>query len=101
VDELDNLSVCAKPSSFGSGVHYKTDGMALDGVNFRPTSGTRGDVTDMHGIIRRQHIETEQRRRDELRNGYHRLKEALPESNQKGSKCSFLDRGKYWCSTTS
>lgn len=43
--------------------------------------------------IRRQRIESEQRRRDELRDGYRRLKEALPVSNQKSSKVSLLDRG--------
>lgn len=42
--------------------------------------------------IRRQRIESEQRRRDELRDGYRRLKEALPVSNQKSSKVSLLDR---------
>lgn len=44
--------------------------------------------------IRRQRIESEQRRRDELRDGYRRLKDALPVSNQKSSKVSLLDRGK-------
>ena len=43
--------------------------------------------------IRRQRIESEQRRRDELRDGYRRLKDALPVSNQKSSKVSLLDRG--------
>lgn len=42
--------------------------------------------------IRRQRIESEQRRRDELREGYRRLKDALPVSNQKSSKVSLLDR---------
>ncbi|KAG6879451.1 hypothetical protein C0992_002582 [Termitomyces sp. T32_za158] len=42
--------------------------------------------------IRRQRIESEQRRRDELRDGYARLKETLPASNQKSSKVSLLDR---------
>ena len=45
--------------------------------------------------IRRQRIESEQRRRDELRDGYRRLKDALPVSNQKSSKVSLLDRGMY------
>ena len=44
--------------------------------------------------IRRQRIESEQRRRDELRDGYRRLKDALPVSNQESSKVSLLDRGK-------
>lgn len=42
--------------------------------------------------VRRQRIESEQRRRDDLREGYARLKDALPQSNQKGSKCVLLDR---------
>lgn len=42
--------------------------------------------------IRRQRIESEQRRRDELRDGYRKLKEVLPASNQKSSKVSLLDR---------
>jgi len=41
---------------------------------------------------RRQRIEAEQRRRDELRDGYAKLKDALPVSNQKSSKVSLLDR---------
>ncbi|KAG2022798.1 hypothetical protein CC2G_000522 [Coprinopsis cinerea AmutBmut pab1-1] len=41
---------------------------------------------------RRQRIEAEQRRRDELRDGYARLKEVLPISNQKSSKVSLLER---------
>jgi hypothetical protein len=42
--------------------------------------------------IRRQRIESEQRRRDELRDGYRRLKDALPVSNQKSDKVSPLGR---------
>lgn len=43
---------------------------------------------------RRQRIEAEQRRRDELRDGYAKLKDVLPVSNQKSSKVSLLERGK-------
>ena len=46
---------------------------------------------------RRQRIEAEQRRRDELRDGYAKLKDALPVSNQKSSKVSLLERGKIHC----
>lgn len=42
---------------------------------------------------RKQRIEAEQRRRDELREGYARLKDVLPVSNQKSSKVSLLERG--------
>ncbi|KAJ7936206.1 hypothetical protein B0H13DRAFT_2453043 [Mycena leptocephala] len=41
---------------------------------------------------RRQRIEAEQRRRDELRDGYAKLKDILHASNQKSSKVSLLDR---------
>lgn len=44
---------------------------------------------------RRQRIEAEQRRRDELRDGYARLKDVLPVSNQKSSKVSLLERGTH------
>jgi Helix-loop-helix DNA-binding domain len=51
-------------------------------------------VTQRHTEeTRLQRMESEQRRRDELRNGYARLKSALPISNQKSSKISLLDRG--------
>jgi hypothetical protein len=39
-----------------------------------------------------QRIESEQRRRDELRDGHRCLKDVLPISNQKSSKSSLLDR---------
>lgn len=80
-----------------------------------PTSSSAGrrsrgrslsDDEDMGGIhsaenlantrkeaTRRQRIEAEQRRRDELRDGYARLKDVLPVSNQKSSKVSLLERG--------
>jgi uncharacterized small protein (DUF1192 family) len=41
---------------------------------------------------RRQRIEAEQRRRDELRDGYAKMKDVLPVSNQKSSKVSLLER---------
>ncbi|KAH7886189.1 hypothetical protein F5I97DRAFT_1809545 [Phlebopus sp. FC_14] len=60
--------------------------------DFQPAVGT-GPSTDVRReTIRRQRIESEQRRRDELRDGYRRLKDALPVSNQKSSKVSLLDR---------
>ncbi|KAJ7889136.1 hypothetical protein B0H14DRAFT_2692413 [Mycena olivaceomarginata] len=42
--------------------------------------------------MRRQRIEAEQRRRDELRDRYAKLKDVLPISTQKSSKVSLLDR---------
>lgn len=41
---------------------------------------------------RRQRIEAEQKRRDELREGYAQLKNVLPLTNQKSSKVSLLER---------
>jgi hypothetical protein len=43
---------------------------------------------------RRQRIQAEQRRRDELRDGYARLKEVLPVSNSKSSKVSLIERAR-------
>lgn len=51
-----------------------------------------GSADTRRETIRKQRIESEQRRRDELRDGYARLKETLPASNQKSSKVSLLDR---------
>ncbi|KAI1793996.1 hypothetical protein LXA43DRAFT_884972 [Ganoderma leucocontextum] len=62
-----------------------------DDDDFNPaTSAPSNDMRREE--IRRQRIESEQRRRDELRDGYRRLKDALPVSNQKSSKVSLLDR---------
>jgi len=64
-----------------------------DDADFQPAVINSGGNTDMRReTIRRQRIESEQRRRDELRDGYRRLKDALPVSNQKSSKVSLLDR---------
>lgn len=64
-----------------------------DDEDFNPIS-TSANNDVRREEIRRQRIESEQRRRDELRDGYRRLKDALPVSNQKSSKVSLLDRGK-------
>ncbi|TFK26813.1 hypothetical protein FA15DRAFT_259318 [Coprinopsis marcescibilis] len=53
---------------------------------------TGGNADSRRETIRKQRIESEQRRRDELRDGYARLRENLPASNQKASKVSILDR---------
>lgn len=58
--------------------------------------GGGGGDTAVHArreATRRQRIEAEQRRRDELREGYARLKDVLPLTNQKSSKVSLLERG--------
>lgn len=60
--------------------------------DFQPSLASAGGNPDKREEIRKQRIESEQRRRDELREGYRRLKDALPQSNQKSSKVSLLDR---------
>lgn len=45
--------------------------------------------------MRKQHIESEPRRRDKLKGGYAHLKEARSMLNQKSSKVSLLDRGTF------
>lgn len=64
-----------------------------DDDDFNPTLPPSANNDVRREEIRRQRIESEQRRRDELRDGYRRLKDALPVSNQKSSKVSLLDRG--------
>lgn len=59
--------------------------------DFQPAPNS-GNADSRRETIRKQRIESEQRRRDELRDGYARLKETLPASNQKSSKVSLLDR---------
>lgn len=60
-------------------------------MNFRENlANSRKEAT------RRQRIEAEQRRRDELRDGYAKLKDVLPLSNQKSSKVSLLERGQSY-----
>ncbi|MDK0628419.1 helix-loop-helix domain-containing protein, partial [Clostridium perfringens] len=58
--------------------------------DFQPIVANSAD--SRRETIRKQRIESEQRRRDELRDGYARLKDTLPPSNQKASKVSLLDR---------
>lgn len=53
----------------------------------------RRTAEERRAEVRRQRIESEQRHREELRDGYRRLKEVLPVTNQKMSKISLLDRG--------
>ncbi|KAG8867993.1 hypothetical protein FRC20_004395 [Serendipita sp. 405] len=64
----------------------------------------RGDVHDPYinqvtllnrkESTRRQRIQAEQRRRDELRDGYSRLRDVLPPSNSKSSKVSLIERAR-------
>jgi hypothetical protein len=73
----------ADEDSYGS-----DDGESELGLNM-PTDVV---VSRRREEIRRQRIESEQRRRDDLREGFARLKDVLPVSNQKGSKMALLDR---------
>jgi len=70
----------------------KHDDFSDDDDDFAPASAPTASNEVRREEIRRQRIESEQRRRDELRDGYRRLKDALPVSNQKSSKVSLLDR---------
>ncbi|KAF8963868.1 hypothetical protein BDZ97DRAFT_1660986 [Flammula alnicola] len=70
-----------------------------DDEEFKPTGSIAEandnvprDSASRRETVRKQRIESEQRRRDELREGYNRLKETLPPTNQKTSKVSLLDR---------
>lgn len=68
-----------------------------DDEEFNPGPTTAGGSDSVprdsrRETVRKQRIESEQRRRDELREGYARLKETLPASNQKASKVYLLDR---------
>ncbi|KAG8741892.1 hypothetical protein FRC10_002305 [Ceratobasidium sp. 414] len=67
---------------------YGSDGESEPGLGM-PTDVV---VSRRREEIRRQRIESEQRRRDDLREGFARLKDVLPVSNQKGSKMALLDR---------
>jgi len=69
------------------------DGEEDDDEEFQlPPPSSQANNDARRETIRKQRIESEQRRRDELRDGYTRLKETLPTSNQKSSKVSLLDR---------
>ena len=74
--------------SRGHSISDDDDRNPMGGINVAESlANTRKEAT------RRQRIEAEQRRRDELRDGYARLKDVLPVSNQKSSKVSLLERG--------
>lgn len=51
-----------------------------------------GGVDLRREAVRKQRIESEQKRRDELRDGYTKLREALPAMSQKCSKVVLLER---------
>lgn len=72
----------------------KSDDLSDDNEDgdYQPIASSDVLIQKRREEIRRQRIESEQRRRDELRDGYRRLKEVLPVSNQKSSKVSLLDR---------
>lgn len=68
------------------------DSDAEEEEEYHPSSG---GVDPRREAVRKQRIESEQRRRDELRDGYARLKAVLPPSTSKSSKVSLLDRAAH------
>ncbi|KAF7982711.1 hypothetical protein HWV62_26560 [Athelia sp. TMB] len=76
----------------GSGSHSPFFPASLPRRHRYNPIATPGCTDIRRETIRRQRIESEQRRRDELREGYGFLKDVLPVSNQKPSKVSLLDR---------
>lgn len=71
-----------------------TGGVNSDGhEGVIPSSSENKDMRTEQ--IRQQRVVSEQRRRDQLCDGYRRLAEALPVSGQKSSKLSLLNRGGY------
>jgi hypothetical protein len=66
------------------------DSDAEEEEDYQPS--TTGGPDLRREAVRRQRIESEQRRRDELREGYARLKAVLPPSSAKSSKVNLLDR---------
>jgi hypothetical protein len=83
--------VAASASRKGSADDFASDDED-EGEYPSATTTTAAGTEARREEIRRQRIESEQRRRDELRDGYRRLKDALPVSNQKSSKVCLLDR---------
>ncbi|KAF5313102.1 hypothetical protein D9619_002663 [Psilocybe cf. subviscida] len=82
--DSDDDDLLAGAGSISGGSNGRAMGMQYAGVE--NLANTRKEAT------RRQRIEAEQRRRDELREGYARLKDVLPSSNQKNSKVTLLER---------
>jgi len=65
-----------------------------DADGFDPGNANINDVMsgNRKENTRRQRIEAEQRRRDDLRDGYAKLRDVLPSKNLKGAKVAVLDR---------
>ena len=86
------------PSPTSSSAGRRSRGHSLSDDDERMGVGMAESLANTRKeATRRQRIEAEQRRRDELRDGYARLKDALPVSNQKSSKVSLLERGERAC----
>ncbi|WVQ83006.1 hypothetical protein IAT38_005144 [Cryptococcus sp. DSM 104549] len=62
------------------------------GLGLSNATDDRVPVPSKREDVRKARIESEQRRRDELREGFKRLKDALPQTSQRASKSSLLDR---------
>jgi hypothetical protein len=70
-----------------------SSGRRSRGQSISDDDGIADITSNRKEATRKQRIEAEQRRRDELRDGYARLKDVLPVSNSKSSKVSLLERG--------
>ncbi|KAF8514332.1 hypothetical protein BU17DRAFT_52660 [Hysterangium stoloniferum] len=85
--------------------HDLSDDGEHDPISPQSTGGLSGQAlaetlaNSRKEATRKQRIEAEQRRRDELREGYARMKDVLPISNQKSSKVSLLERATNYIST--
>lgn len=66
-----------------------SDGEEEEEEEYKPTGRGKDPRREE---IRRQRIDSEQKRRDELREGFGRLKEVLPRTTQKSSKIVILER---------
>ena len=87
-------STSDRQSSDRSSDRQSSDRSGPDERSKGGTSLAKHLVNTRREATRRERIEEEIRRRDELRDGYARLKDALPAvSNRKSSKASILERG--------
>lgn len=82
------------PTSSSAGRRSRGRSLSDDDDHMGNVANAENYANTRKEATRRQRIEAEQRRRDELRDGYARLKDVLPVSNQKSSKVALLERGK-------
>ncbi|KAF9058734.1 hypothetical protein BDP27DRAFT_1240354 [Rhodocollybia butyracea] len=73
-------------------INSKTSNDISDEGEEEEYAQSAGSVDPLQEAVRRQRIESEQKRRDDLRDGYTHLKSMLPSTNQKSSKVKLLNR---------